>query len=182
MTSKYHHLHFDITQVEVRLVSRYQTNTTMCLKQNCGSVYNCEALMSTQLIIIKRNTVQWSVPSDTLHGAVWEPALLGEEEYEMPPAEQGYQQTSRVEPVWVTRYLQCELWWLMFPQQQPTPKGTGQVGSHPWPSLCLLRSGLQRASLDQELEEPQAALVLSQYNPNYLCKLRNWLYLCMISM
>lgn len=57
MTSKYHHLHFDITQVEIRLVSRYQTNTTMCLKQNCGSVYNCEALMSTQLIIIKRNTV-----------------------------------------------------------------------------------------------------------------------------
>lgn len=55
VTNVYHHLHLDITQLDLRLVSRYQTSITVILKQNCVS--NCEALMSTQPITIQAKTL-----------------------------------------------------------------------------------------------------------------------------
>lgn len=42
--------------------------------------------------------------------------------------------------------------------------------------------GLKEHNLTKSQKSPQAILVPSQYEPNYLCKLRNWLYSCISSM
>lgn len=157
--NKYLHLHFDITQLETGLVSRCHTDITVLLKLNYSSVYNCEALMSTQLIIIKHNTACNEVCLQR-HGVE-----LCESQHCRVRTERnascwaGLPAHTRAQPARLTGYLQCETCGDSGFQNSRTPQLIPKAtGSHLWPSLCLLCSEEQRASI-----WPRVRIALRKY-------------------
>lgn len=118
--------------------------------------------MSTQLIIIKHSTACNEVCLQRHCVERCESQHCRVRRERNASCWSGLPANTRLQPAWLTPYLQCETCGDSSFQNskapQLTPKATGQLGSHPWPSLCFLCSEEQRASI-----WPRVRIALRKY-------------------